>query len=159
MYDQVVVGSLVVLGVLRSLFVWLGMMMQLCVRTLDDCGLHVAHCGLCVGCIVSEDSVELQWHCTPNNGFLDLQFLRQAAYLVGRWGCRAAFRVLRDRVLWFPCGQCTPSWASGHFVKWSHVSGVCIWHGHMVYSGGMSTPSLLYHLATLSSWGSCSSRS
>ena len=42
-----------------------------------------------------------------------------------------------------------PSWASRHFVKWSHISGVCMWHGHTVYSGGMLTPFLRYHLGTL----------
>ena len=64
-YDQVVVSSLVVRGVLRFLCVQLGTMLQLCARTRDGCELHVAHYGPCNGCIVSEDSKELQWHRPP----------------------------------------------------------------------------------------------
>ena len=50
-YEQVVVGSLVVRGVLRSLCVWLGTVLHLCVRTLDGGELHVAYCSTCVGAL------------------------------------------------------------------------------------------------------------
>ena len=70
LYDQVVVGWLIHWGVLCSLCVKLGTMLQLCVRTLEGAELHVAHCSLYVGCTVSEASVDLQWQRPPQYGLL-----------------------------------------------------------------------------------------
>ena len=54
MYEQVIVGTLVARCLLCLLCVVLDAMLQLCVRR----ELHVAHCGLCIGCIASYDAVE-----------------------------------------------------------------------------------------------------
>ena len=55
MHEQVVVGMSVTLGVLSLLRVQLDAMLQLCVCSFDRRELHVAHCGLCIRCIVSDD--------------------------------------------------------------------------------------------------------
>ena len=62
MDEQVIVGTLVAQGVLRILLLQLDAMLQLCVRSFDGCELHVAHCGLFIGCIAGHDSVEHYWH-------------------------------------------------------------------------------------------------
>ena len=63
MDEQIIVGMLVAQGVLPFLRVQLDAILQLCVRSFHGRERHVAHSGLCIGCIVSDDSVELQGYC------------------------------------------------------------------------------------------------
>ena len=156
MYDQVTVDTLVVRGVLCLLCVWFDAMLQLCLCFSDGRELHVAHCGPCTGCIVSEDLVELQGHHPRNTAPLiaGLRIRHRTSLAGGVARPHPACCVIVSSGLHVAKGNL--SWASGHRVKWSHVSGVLRWHGHTVYSGGMQIPFLPYQSATLSSRGSCS---
>ena len=104
MYEQVVVVAMVVQGMLCRLCVHLDAMLELCVRPFDCCELHVAHCRLCIRCVIGDDSVEFERHRPPEHRFRDLRMPHQASHY-GRWRCRALTGVLCGCVFKFPCGQ------------------------------------------------------